>query len=57
LKGPHHDDLRHPHRPRRARRLCDLIEDLDARLGGRYDPALDDLEREAAELCWQLGHA
>jgi hypothetical protein len=38
-------------------RLCDLIEDLDARLGGRYDPALDDLEREAAELCWQLGHA
>lgn len=39
------------------RRLCDQIEDLDARLGGQYDPALDDLEREAAELRWQLGHA
>jgi hypothetical protein len=38
-------------------RLCDLIEDLDARLSGRYDPALDDLERESAELRWQLGHA
>jgi hypothetical protein len=38
-------------------RLCDLIMDLDARLGGRYDPALDDLQREAAELRWQLGHA
>ena len=38
-------------------RLCDLIEDLDARLGGRYDPALDDLEREAAELRCRFGHA
>jgi hypothetical protein len=38
-------------------RLCDIIEDMDARLGGRYDPALDDLQREAAELRWQLCHA
>jgi hypothetical protein len=38
-------------------RLMDAIEDLDARLSGRYDPALDDLQREAAELRWQLGHA
>ena len=38
-------------------RLCDLIEDMDARLGGRYDPALDDLQREAAELRWQFCHA
>lgn len=38
-------------------RLCDLIEDMDARLGGQYHPALDDLQREAAELRWQLGHA
>ena len=38
-------------------RLLDAIEDLDARLGGRYDPALDDLQREAAELRWQLCHA
>ena len=35
-------------------RLCDLIEDLDARLGGRYDPALDDLKRDAAELHWHI---
>jgi hypothetical protein len=38
-------------------RLCDLIEAMDARLGGRYDPALDDLEREFAELRCQPGHA
>jgi hypothetical protein len=38
-------------------RLCNLIEDLDARLGGQYDPVLDDLQREAAELRWQLCHA
>ena len=38
-------------------RLCDLIEDLEARLGGAYDPALDDLQREAATLRWQLCHA
>jgi hypothetical protein len=38
-------------------RLCNLIEDLDARLGGQYDPALDDLEREFAELRCQPGHA
>lgn len=37
--------------------LLGLIEDMDARLGGQYDPALDDLEREAAELRWQLCHA
>ena len=38
-------------------RLCDLIEDLEARLGGQYDPVLDDLQWEAATLRWQLGHA
>jgi hypothetical protein len=38
-------------------RLCELIEDLNTRLGSRYDPALDDLQREAAELRWQHGHA
>ena len=38
-------------------RLCDLIDAMDARLGGRYDPALDDLEREAAEIRWQMWHA
>jgi hypothetical protein len=38
-------------------RLCDLIEDLDARLGGQYDPALEDLQSEAAALHWQLCHA
>jgi hypothetical protein len=38
-------------------RLCDLIADMDDRLGGQYDPTLDDLQREAAELRWQLGHA
>ncbi|HZW30523.1 MAG TPA: hypothetical protein VFF52_07410 [Isosphaeraceae bacterium] len=38
-------------------RLCNLIEDLDARLGGQYDPVLDDLQREAAELRWQLWNA
>jgi len=38
-------------------RLCDLIEAMDARFGGQYDPALDDLQREAAELRWQLWHA
>lgn len=31
-------------------RLWDIIEDMDARLGGRYDPLLDDLQREAAEF-------
>ncbi len=38
-------------------RLYDLIEDLDARLGGRYDPTLDDLRRDAAELRWQICQA
>jgi hypothetical protein len=38
-------------------RLCDLIEDREDRLGGRYDPALDDLQREAAQLHWQISHA
>jgi hypothetical protein len=38
-------------------RLGNLIEAMDARLGGRYDPALDDLQREAAELRWQLWNA
>ena len=37
--------------------LLDVIEDMDARLSGQYDPAFDDLEREAAELRWQLCHA
>ena len=40
--------------------ICDLagvIEDLAARRGGEYDPALDDLEREFAELRCQPGHA
>lgn len=43
--------------PARYHLLLGLIEDLDAASSGRYDPALDDLEREAAELRWQLGHA
>jgi hypothetical protein len=38
-------------------RLGNLIEDLDSRLGGQYDPALDDLQRESAELRWQLWYA
>lgn len=38
-------------------RLSDLIEDLEARLCGQYDPALDDLEREAAEIRWQIWRA
>ena len=38
-------------------RLWDLIEDLDARSGGQYDPLLDDLQREAAELRWELAQA
>ena len=40
--------------------ICDLaglIEDMTARCGGEYDPALDDLEREFAELRCQPGHA
>jgi hypothetical protein len=37
--------------------LCDLIDDMDARLGGQYDPALEDLQREAAQLHWQIWHA
>jgi len=43
--------------PARYLDLLDAIEAMDARLGGRYDPALDDLEREAAELRWQLRQA
>ena len=31
-------------------RIWDIIEEMDARLGGQYDPVLDDLQREAAEL-------
>jgi hypothetical protein len=38
-------------------RLCNLIEDMEARLGGGYDPALDDFQREAAQLHWQIWHA
>ena len=38
-------------------RLCDIIDDLDNRLGGQYDPALDDIRRDAAELHWQICHA
>jgi hypothetical protein len=38
-------------------RLWDLIEDMDARSGGQYDPVLDDLQREAAALRWELGRA
>jgi hypothetical protein len=37
--------------------LAGLIEDRAARCGGEYDPELDELEREFAELRWQLGHA
>ena len=37
--------------------LIDTIEDMDARLGGAYHPALDDLQREAAELHWQVCHS
>ena len=40
--------------------ICDLavlIEDMASRLGGEYDPALDDLEREFAELRCQPGNA
>jgi hypothetical protein len=35
-------------------RLWDRIEELDARCGGQYDPALDDLQQEAAALRWEL---
>ena len=38
-------------------RLCDIIEELETRLGGAYDPALDDLQWEAATLRWQFCHA
>ena len=38
-------------------RLCDIIEEMDGRLAGKYDTALDDVQREAAELRWQLCHA
>ena len=37
--------------------LADLIEDMASRCGGEYDPVLDDLEREFAELRCQPGHA
>ena len=37
--------------------LAGLIEDLASRRGGEYDPALDDLERDFAELRCQPGHA
>lgn len=37
--------------------LAGLIEERAARCGGAYDPALDDLEREFAELRCQSGHA
>jgi hypothetical protein len=37
--------------------LMGIIEDIDARLCGEYDPTLDDLERDAAEIRWQLCHA
>jgi hypothetical protein len=35
-------------------RLGDIIQEMDDRLNGQYDPALDDFQREAAELRWQL---
>jgi hypothetical protein len=38
-------------------RLWDRIEELDARGGGQYDPELDDLQREAAALHWELAQA
>lgn len=37
--------------------LTGLIEDRTARCGGEYDPVLDDLEREFAELRCQFGNA
>jgi hypothetical protein len=37
--------------------LAGLIEDMAARRGSEYDPVLDDLEREFAELRCQPGHA
>ena len=42
--------------PAEHSRLWDLIEDMDARLGGQYDPVLDDLYRDAAELRCQLSY-
>jgi hypothetical protein len=38
-------------------RLWELIEDMDTRGCGQYDPVLDDLQREAAALRWELGRA
>lgn len=40
-----------------ALHLAGLIEDRAARCGGEYDPELDDLEREFAELRCQFGQA
>jgi hypothetical protein len=37
-------------------RILDVIEEMDARLGGQYDPVLDDLQWEAAAFRWQLCH-
>jgi hypothetical protein len=37
--------------------LAGLIEERASRSGGEYDPVLDDLEREFAELHCQFGHA
>lgn len=48
------------HSPTAPSTICDLaglIEDWAARCGGEYDPFLDDLEREFAELRCQPGHA
>jgi hypothetical protein len=38
-------------------RLLDIVETLDARSLGEYDPVLDDLQREAATLRWELAQA
>jgi hypothetical protein len=37
--------------------LAALIEERADRCDGEYDPVLDDLEREFAELLCQFGHA
>ncbi len=37
--------------------LAALIEERASRCGDEYDPVLDELEREFAELRCQFGHA
>lgn len=48
----HHHDA-----PSAFFQLAALIEERAARCGSEYDPVLDDLEREFAELRCQPGHA